>query len=57
LPSPESLELARLFFRKGGEDLAAAHILDQAPGASDAVVGFNASGKARNAGGLFRERR
>jgi HEPN domain-containing protein len=42
LPSPESLELARLFLRKGGEDLDAAQILTGAHRAADTVVGFHA---------------
>jgi len=42
LPSPESLDLARLFLRKGGEDLDAARILTGAEHAADTVVGFHA---------------
>jgi HEPN domain-containing protein len=42
LPSPESLDLARLFLRKGGEDLDAARILTGAQRAADTVVGFHA---------------
>jgi HEPN domain-containing protein len=42
LPSPESIELARLYLRKGQEDLDAAQILSSANAASDAVVGFHA---------------
>jgi len=42
LPSPESLDLARLFLRKGGEDLDAARILTGEHRAADTVVGFHA---------------
>lgn len=42
MPSPESLDLARLYLRKAHEDLNAAEILNDADGASDAVVGFHA---------------
>jgi HEPN domain-containing protein len=42
LPSPECLDLARLYLRKAGEDLDAARILIDSARAADAVVGFHA---------------
>jgi HEPN domain-containing protein len=41
-PSPENLDLARLYFRRAREDLAALRILIGHDEAANAVVGFHA---------------